>query len=480
MNTIKYSFNKVIVISAILFLIADCCLTFQQFYGARMEGDLPAIVMPNLAYSKVLTDPFGLSASLDHQLYPAPNRFVVHWEMFHYFNTVPLVMQKCGVSPITSLYLSAAIIKFLGYLLFLFIVLRYIQLFTQHDKRKWIVSLLLLVPLFQMCGYNGQSGLIDECISYFFFYGLSVAIYLSFLFPFVRYWLTMTRTATPILCSIGLSILAIFLPFAGTLLPGISLVLGLVAFIVFIKKFGLNITNLHRFLPLELLIPFVILCLVSAYSIYVGTFNLENTWATLPLSERYLRLPIGFYKILMKRPGLPILLAVCVLNTIYIGKRADTNIRNMIFETLRLLLLFSLLYLLILPLGGYRSYREFIIRYDTFIPVTVCVFFYYVTTSIIVLQIALKSHIKLFIALFVSVSLFYTLVDLNLNHKSECERLAFEQLSNATDSCVVLTCDCPVLSWEKIPNCEKSLESVTMLRRWNIIKTDLRYYQTGQ
>jgi hypothetical protein len=39
--------------------------------------------------------------------------------------------------------------------------------------------------------------------------------------------------------------------------------------------------------------------------------------------------------------------------------------------------IFTFMYIMLLPFGGYRPYRPRIIRYDTFMPVTIALIYYF-------------------------------------------------------------------------------------------------------
>lgn len=477
-----FKLKQLFIVFVCLFFVADTILTFQQFSGSQLEGDLAAIVAPTEAYKKVLTDPFGFSAVINLESYAAPNRFFVHWPMYQYFHIVPNALQYIGASPIDSIYISCAILKMLVHLLYFVLLVLFVSMFAQTNRVLLFSTVLLIVPLLQTCAYDRQMGLVDHSITYVFFYGLTVSALLLYFYPFVKYITNHKRHKHPIFTCIVLSVASVILPFSGALIAGIALVVILIVVWNRIKiiqtlknrnvKYCLSV---FFEIPFELLIPLFILGVASLYSLYVGSLNSENAWENIPISERYLRLPIGFYQILIKRVGFPILIVLSFVNTFYIRKYADFDKRALTTRLLRNLSFFSLVYLLLLPLGGYRNYREYIIRVDTFIPVTICVLFYYTFTAILVLQIAKRRGLIIFASLFFINAVFFTLIDCRLNKANECEKAALQTIAAANESCISLDCDCNVLSWVFLTDCQFSDSNAKMLEYWHVTKTNILY-----
>ena len=72
-------------------------------------------------------------------------------------------------------------------------------------------------------------------------------------------------------------------------------------------------------------------------------------------------------------------------------KNKDDSDSRKIIQLLKFIGLFALIYLLLLPLGGYREYRPYIIRRDTFMPIWMLLFFFYgITTLHIVKNVRMK------------------------------------------------------------------------------------------
>lgn len=478
-NMIKHLSTKAFSIFAFIFIIFDSSISFFQFYGTQLEGDVALTVAPTPAYQKVLTDPLGISASIYHQNYAAPNRFFAHSTVYHYFRTVPLWLQKLGVQPINSIYLSCALIKLLTQLLMVSVLSIFVRYFSSSEK--WILawSAVIFVSLFQTRGFDGQMGIINDSISYFFCYAFPLFVFLCFLLPFGQFYGNENRSRHPFITGTLLTTLCFIIPFDGSTICGISLIfvftISLLLFIKIIKNSeSKRAIDILKTIPLELLIPLFLLGIMSIYSLYVGTFNQENNWETISMTERYARLPIGLFKILTKRIGLPILLILTTINIVFIKKQAPKGAHKIV-SLITYLALFSILYLLLLPLGGYRSYREYIIRFDTFLPVTICIIFSYVLTTVSVLQIAQNKTRVIFLTTFILVIFIFTAVDLKTKSNNDCERRALQTLSETKQKTIELNCDCTVLSWIKINRFEDSQSNAIMLKYWNITQDTVLY-----
>jgi hypothetical protein len=222
----------------------------------------------------------------------------------------------------------------------------------------------------------------------------------------------------------------------------------------------------------------VILLLSGLYSFYLGTFNVENDKLWLPYGERYLRLMEGTARVFYRKPGF-ILLAIMLGINYYLLRRMtyrDTNLLGAI----RFLTLFSLIYLLLLPLGGYREYRPYFIRWDTFLPVTVSAMILLGSSTVVLLNRLPTAPRRNLLVGLVAVSVFFTLQDLYNPRANACERTALKELSQKKSKIVVLTQDCSVLSWETIRDKNESYSKGVMLQRWGITDGRKLYFTPDQ
>ena len=124
----------------------------------------------------------------------------------------------------------------------------------------------------------------------------------------------------------------------------------------------------------------------SSYSLYLGKYNLHNSIYSASLVDLYLSLPTGIYYQFTQKLAFPVLFLILVINVLIISRMSKTSERKKILNAFKWIGLFSLIYILLLPLGGYRDYRPNILRYDTIMPITLSLFFVFGTTSLFILK----------------------------------------------------------------------------------------------
>ena len=101
---------KLISILLIIFLVEDLTYSFFQYYNTPLFGDITVSVLPEVHVQKLFNDPFGFDIIKNGKKQFNPNRYFSHLFLQNYFRKMPLFLQKF-VSPINSVYLSAAIAK---------------------------------------------------------------------------------------------------------------------------------------------------------------------------------------------------------------------------------------------------------------------------------------------------------------------------------------------------------------------------------
>ncbi len=315
--------NRKYQILLLVFILLDTAYSFYQHFHTPLDGDLAAIVWPGEWYRQVLKEPFGLSAVLDGQRYAGTNRFVAHWSLSEYYKTIPILLQNF-VSPINSVYLAGAIVKTLVQLMLIWLLARYITLSGFVPKKYFLLTFALLVPLFQTMGYNNYLGIIAKSVTYTFFYALPLAFLMLFFLPFYRNLVTQKLTRLNMIWKGLLFLLALILPFQGSINPAVLLIIcpavllfywwqqfKLMAEGGFIPKTFKAILRI----PGQELFYLSLAMLVSLYSLYLGTFNAENLPSTVPLGERFLRLFPGLFFLFTGKPGYPLLLLLLGINS---------------------------------------------------------------------------------------------------------------------------------------------------------------------
>ncbi|MEI6062579.1 MAG: hypothetical protein WCR72_17890, partial [Bacteroidota bacterium] len=231
-------------------------------------------------------------------------------------------------------------------------------------------------------------------------------------------------------------------------------------------------------IPKYVLYNFAGICLASLYSLYIGRNNSLNYGETISLAERYSRIPAGIYYLLTQKPGFLLLFSMIGANLLIIRIKHKTEEARKLLQFINWIFLFALLYILMLPLGGFRSYRSNIIRYDTIMPVTLGMIYIFGASSFFLIKCIPKSHKILYISLLVMVSLLFTNADRPDNKDYVCERQALESMSRSNEKVIALNCSCPVMEWHEIRDYNRSDLNAGLFYYWHVTKEKKLYYQT--
>ncbi len=465
-------------------LLFDVVFSFLQFYDDPIGGDLIAIVLPYDSYQDVLENPFGFKV-FEGGKYNAPNRYFIHKSMQIYFTNVPHFFHSF-LHPIDSLYFASALFKIIIQIFLIYILTSYITPRSKISDPNFLGIACLISALFHSNkGYYFSFGIIDTTISYTFFYAFPICVLLFFFYPFYVKLLGYEKNEIwSIAKKINLFLLIIFLAFSGPLIGPVSiLVCGLGLFFLFIKgmkksnqttfsqKIKDSIKSIHHYY----LIYFSIFLLFSFYSFYVGTFNIENP-ENISLSILYGKLWQGVIYHLTNKLAYPILIFGIILN-LYVIKKNKINLYfEKYYSFILFLLLFSLFYILLLPFGGYRDYRPFVLRYDTLIPVSLSFFYIFGTTTYCILKKMEKS--KMYILFLISFFIFYAVADPLKGESKKCQVKTFYKIRESKEKIVEVEYHCDILSWVKIEHPLNSKDIIKMLQKWNIVEDEEKtFYQ---
>jgi hypothetical protein len=440
-----------------------------------LDGDLIPIIYPNDHYAKVLENPFGAPVFLEGEYYAAPNRFFVHWTMYHTFREFPLLLQHF-FRPIDSVYASVAISKLLIQLFLLGLFILYSGMGKKVSSQNWIIGGFLTLPLFQNSGYyfNGM-GIIDQSVTYTFFYALPLCVFLLYAYPFFfqKNWRWNWFKGTL------WGLLSIILPLSGTLIPGIVLVgtvvLGFksIAYLKLRRK-RIDFYAIKKFCKNPQFVLGAVIVLMSIYSLYIGRSNIEGFSAELSVLERYRKMPEGMVELLFQKPGYPLFLLVLVVNAYLMYKLPGGQIY---FKILKWFGLFAILYILLLPLGGYRDYRPLIIRRDTFMPVLfgLIILFTYSTTYL--LNCFKGKRHWIYLGSVILVLGIFTIADISELSENDCERKCLEILATSESEVTRLPADCTVMNWTIRRDSQKSVNVAEMIYHWKITPSVRLFYQ---
>jgi len=448
----------------ILFVLAALGRAYLQYQQLTIDGDLAAIVLPADWYAPVLHDPFGWAVLSRGAVYAAPNRFFAHWLLSSYFRAVPLWLQRF-TTPIASVYLAISLFKLATQALLLYLLALYAGATTDLRRLAPWLLMALLVPLFQTSGYNVQMGIIDHAVTYTAFYALPMALLLLWLLPFYRAAQRGAWAPLPWYRLVLLAALAVVLALNGPVVQGTVMVLLLV-----IAGYWWT-QRAAAPLPWQPALLLGWLGLLCLYSLYLGRYNAENLAATLSLGERYQRLPLGIFKLLTVKIGLPLLVLAVLVNARLIRRVAPSPEGQRLLTLLRWLGLFIALYLLLLPLGGYRNYRPLILRRDTALPITLGVIIGYgATTYYLLRQLPATRLRRWYVVGIGALSLLFLATD-KLHIKGDnnaCEQAALAELARAPAGVAHLPNTCLMLAWTPIADYHESATQAALLQHWRI------------
>jgi len=486
-NFIRMRYRHIHLILLALLLL-DTTYSFLQYYHEPLDGDMAGIIMPSEVCQPLMEDPFGFNVLFKDQEYKDPNRFFAHWFMSNYFKTIPFLLHYV-VDPITSIYLASAIMKILIQLLIIWMLASLISGSKNIFNRTFIIAAFLVMPMIQVGGYFYlDMGIIDRSITYAMFYALPLGLLLVFFSPFYKASYSQNRIKLGLAPGFLLIMLAVVLSLNGPLVPGLVLILcsG-----VLIKKWWTGFVRSQRsthtgrsvealsHIPKEYLLYFGIFMVLSFYSLFIGRNNITIPEDTLAISDRYLDLPKGLYYQLTSKPGFLFLFMLIALNVIIIFKQKESAGRNWVLQVFKWVLILSAIYIVLLPLGGYKHYRPYTIRRDTFGPVILALIYFYALSSYFIIK-QVQSRYKLaWYAILSAFILIFTRADISPLDRNDCEREALITLSESNKEVTLLNDDCTVMGWEPTRDYGSSGLNAEMIEYWGITEGKKLYYQSS-
>jgi hypothetical protein len=460
----------------VLFLAVEIGHSFLQYFHAPLDGDLASIVVPSEHYEAVLDAPFGSKAIRQDTSYAATNRHFVHLAMYHYFRVMPAVWNTVA-TPVQSIYLSTALFKLMVHLLLLAILGCYVLGRDALWSKKGLLVLALIAPLFQSGGsYYHLMGVIDKSPTYAFFYTAPLLLLLLFYYPVYQALVWRKNISIRWWQWIGLCVLVLILPFSGPLIPAVCLVTSASMTVGYVFWEKEKLQAWLKILPLPYWGAIVVVNVLSLYSLYLGSYNVEQS-LEMPLGARYQLLGKGLIHQFTNKLGPVALLLMVGINVVALWKLPLRKEGETVKLIAKWILVFTFLYLMLLPFGGYRSYRPLIVRRDTLLPVLLLLFFFWgISTSCILAY--LKQHVrKLYIVFIVASLALFQLADEPEYKANECERAALDSLQQSDEQAVAITDACNVLSWEKIETAGQSEVQSELLKIWGILSEGQSYYQ---
>jgi len=468
-----------------LFLISDIGFSFVQHLQKPLDGDMAECILPSKQYQQIFQDPLGIKVITQDASYPNPNRFFCYYIFSKYFKSIPIFLQSF-TTPIESIYVASALAKILIQVFILLLLGFFITGKGNFFNKDSLIAMALITPLFQTNGYRSYMGIIDPAITYAFSYALPCAWLLLFYLPFYKASYFDKKFSPNKFILAILILFTFFITLNGPLNPGVIIIISI---LYIIHHFKLNysaslpastsqrIMIALKNIPKPYLFIFSLAGILSLYSLYLGNHSSLFQDVKIPISQRYLRLPEGIYYLVSQKIGYPLLLIIIGINAFLIYKFYKSEEGNKILNLLKWIGMFSLFYILLLPLGGYRTYRPDIIRYDTVMPITLALIFIYGLSTIFLLKNIKNKGNYVYLILVIAFSIVYTLADKLEPGRNKCEKESLTRLANSKENTVFLNSDCTVMSWEKITDSTASSFNGELLQYWGVTKEVKHYYQ---
>jgi len=482
---------KTILYSALLiFILLALSKSFNQYLVASLDGDIAESVLPYPSVQKTFEDPFGIKTIMNNDKHLGTNRFFSHYFLHKTFRKLPPLLQNF-CDPIESVYFSSAIAKIVIQIIILFLLTFIISGKIKVFSIEFLTTAALLIPFFQTNGkyLAHEIGIMDKYVSYCFFYALPLIFLLLYYIPIIFELLYHKIIKMNGIMIILWTIIALIACFSGPLNSPIILITNFILFLsIFYKNWkSSNHTSFYKrtFCAIKTIswrnyLFLVPISFIALYSTFLGTYNEAYSEIQLSLKELYFILPKGILKS-FTTTSYSILLFILISNYIIINIKYKNDIQTQkVFGLYQFLIVFTLIYILLLPFGGYRPYRSFILRYDTILPITVLSIITICYTSIFILKQLKTERWNYYLkTVYPSVFLLLLLFFLIRNKTyifNECEKVSLYIIANSEENIVVLENNCAVVGWEPIYNPEDSKHYGELLHLWKITDKPKLYY----
>lgn len=443
---------------ALVLLSADLGLAFFQYYTTPMDGDMAAGILPNWDVQMIFDDPFGAGVILGGEGHPNPNRVVAHWLFMEYYQHSPILLQSF-TDPISSVYLASAIAKLLCHIAFLLLISFVALPGPMCTTRNVLMSMAMLSPLVQFKGFNWSMGLVANSPAYLFFY----AVPCIWLFAAVLSYRSLLHGRASMWRTLSLGASCVLLPFSGPLVPGLILIMAA----TFVAHRWASDQRSSTPVPRVPLVMLVVAVVLSAYSLYLGTFNTSYEEGIPTVWERYDRLPMGIMDVLGHDIALTLLLLTASVNAGLLWSTGGHQGRALLRAHVPWLVV-AVLYIVLIPLGGWRPYRDNLLRSDTLLPVTFLLLCIVASGCWAVQRLPHGWRGLHLTAALAGVAVFVN-GDLHFNVANACERRALEAIRAASGPEAVLKERCGVMSWDGgTPGAAGSELNARLLKMWRV------------
>jgi hypothetical protein len=354
-----------------LAIVVDLWHTGLWFFKTQIDPDLSRVAGPVKSYAHVLHDPLGLVGLPTRMRYAGAGRFMAHFTTKVWADHVLSLAHHFVSDPVRALYLGLALTAVAVHVGFLVVGCGYLRAYQTMSFKSTILCALLLSLFVQLASQRFYVGIIDHSMSYTFAYAIPLLVLAAFFLPVYRS-LLLANYVPSIPVAVLLVAVAGYLAFSGPLVQPVVALLG-------VLLVGVHVLRRKRLLVHRRLLPALAsLAILSAWGMFVSQFNSESA-TSVSISSRYALLRHGLFEVLV-RPSSPwpFLLA----GLVFLYRFVSGSIQDAANLCLRRHLLvgfgFSAAWLTLLPLGGYRNYRPFILSSVTLLPITLIAVYLFV------------------------------------------------------------------------------------------------------
>jgi hypothetical protein len=444
-------------------LIFDVAQSVFQYANLSIDGDLVKIVAPSEGYALIFEDPFGCKAISENIKYAGAGRISCHFVMRQWFNIIPSAFTKLLNDPVRSVYYSSALFAGLLHVFFIGISLFYVRVQKKNKLLAALVVALLASVFIQYQSFYHNFGIIDLSITYTFFYIFPLLILLLYLLPFFKRAQSIERKKLSLFIHSLLFIGAIFLSFSGPLIQPVVFIL----FILYVLYYIKNKDKVDKVFLFHL----SLLTILCVYAFYVSQFNIESS-TQVDLLSRYLLIAEGIFRIVSGKLVWLIVSTGIAFNLYLLKKNFPKTINSTLFKYLAS---FCFVYLLLLPLGGFRPYRPFIVRYDTFLPVTLvaCFVFLITAANLFVLLKGKQKTLYSFFLLIFFIAMIHPDLSFSIS-ENNCQQNSLTEISKSAERVIIVKPQCQILSWHEADfNNPEIVKAINIcLKKWKIIEVN--------
>ena len=494
-NCLQKKLKLFLYIFLFAFILFDLSHSFRQYRAHTLDGDIAESVIPYPDIQKTFDDPIGIKTIINNDKHLGPNRFFAHYFLHITFKKGTLFLQNY-FEPIESVYLTAAISKLIIQIAILLLLTTIVAGSFNIFSLKFMITAAVITPFFLTNGYGlvRQIGIIDTSVTYTFFYALPLVFLLLYYLPIFFELLhdkIVKMNGWMIVLWIIFAIISCFSCPINP--PAIAIINSILFFSLFIKAWQSNKNYSFQsriFISLKkisrrmclFLVPITILAL---YSTFLGTYNNAFSSIQLPLKQLYSILPHGIWKTFTSQ-GYFILCFLLIINYLIVSlKYSNETQYKRVRGLYQFLIIFSFIYILLLPFGGYRSCRPLLLRYDTLLHITILSIITISYTIFFISKQLIKekwSVLKIAYFTVILMVLTYLVIKDEIYVYNDCEKASLHIIANSEEDVVALEHNCAVVSWVPIHNPEETswFKYDELLYLWNITDKPKPYYNLPQ